>query len=146
VISSSGQNLSIESGISAYKQRAPASRPVRSSKARCWLKLLKKKEIVMRAERPLIASVVFLATGLSLIFGYCTGSSSLDAAFPLASSALRLNIVTTGPAALGGIACTTVGLLLMVWALLAAIIGQAGLLASHDRDQVKVVPAERILE
>ncbi len=100
----------------------------------------------MRAERPLIASVIFLATGLSLIFGYCTGSSSIDAAFPLAASALHLNITTTGPAALGGIACTAIGLLLLIWAVLAAIVGQAGHLASHDREQTKVVPAERILE
>ena len=38
----------------------------------------------MRSERPLIASVVFLATGLSLIFGYCTGATSFNAAYPLA--------------------------------------------------------------
>ena len=80
----------------------------------------------MRSERPLIASVVFLATGLSLIFGYCTGTTSFNAAFPLASSALHLDITTTGPAALGGIACTGIGTDLSLWALLAAIVGQLG--------------------
>ena len=103
----------------------------------------------MRSDLPLIASIVFLATGLSLIFGYCSGATSFDAAFPLASSALHLDITTTGPAALGGIACTGIGLIFLLWALLAAIVCQLGSLASHSRDSRepnRVVPAERILE
>jgi hypothetical protein len=103
----------------------------------------------MRSDRPLIASVVFLATGLSLIFGYCTGASSFDAAFPLAASALHVNVTTIGPAALGGIACTGIGLILMLWALLAAVVSQLAGMASSSRDSRepnKVVPTERILE
>ena len=78
----------------------------------------------MRADRPLIASIVFLATGLSLIFGYCNGATSLNAAFPIDASALHLDITTTGPAALGGIALFGLGLVLLIWALLAAIVQQ----------------------
>ncbi len=103
----------------------------------------------MRSDRPLIASIVFLATGLSLIFGYCNGATSFDAAFPLASSALHLDVTTTGPAALGGLACIGLGLIFMLWALLAAIVSQLGGLASNSRDsheQNRVVPTERILE
>ena len=49
----------------------------------------------MRAERPLIAAVVFLATGLSLIIGYCNGTTSFNGGYPLAASALHLDITTT---------------------------------------------------
>jgi uncharacterized membrane protein len=100
----------------------------------------------MRPDRPLIASAVFLATGLSLILGYCTGATSFNAAFPIDASALHLDIVTSGPAALGGIALVAAGLLLLVWALLAAIVQQISLLAGSSRDPDRVVPAERILE
>lgn len=103
----------------------------------------------MRSDRPLIASIVFLATGLSLIFGYCNGATSFDAAFPLASSALHLDVVTTGPAALGGLACTGIGLIFMLWALLAAIVSQLGGMATHSRDSRepnRVVPSDRVLE
>jgi len=96
----------------------------------------------MRADRPLIASVVFLATGLSLIFCYCHGTSSLSAAFPLSGSALHLDITTTGPAALGGIAFTGVGLLLLLWALLAALVGQVSLLAERPKHHDRIAPSE----
>ena len=100
----------------------------------------------MRADRPLIASVVFLATGLSLIFGYCNGASSFNAAYPLASSALHLDITTIGPTAVGGMALVLMGLLLLTWALLAAIVSQIGLLAGNTREPDRIVPSERILE
>ncbi len=100
----------------------------------------------MRPDRPLIASVIFLATGLSLILGYCNGASSFNAAYPLASSALHLDITTIGPAAVGGIALIGMGLLLMAWALLAAIVSQIGLLAGNSREPDRIVPSERILE
>jgi hypothetical protein len=100
----------------------------------------------MRSDRPLIASVVFLATGCSLIFGYCNGTSSLNAAFPIDASTLHFDITTTGAAALGGIALLGVGLLLFVWALLAAIVGQIGQLAGSARDPDRIVPSDRILE
>lgn len=100
----------------------------------------------MRSERPLIASAVFLATGLSLIFGYCTGATSFNAAYPLGASAIHLDVTTVGPAAVGGMALTALGALLMVWALLAAIVGQIGLLASNEREPDRIVPPERILE
>ena len=100
----------------------------------------------MRSDRPLIASIVFLATGLSLVLGYCNGATSIDAAYPLAASVLHLDITTTGPAALGGIALIGVGLLLLIWALLAAIVGQIGLLAGNSRNLDRIVPSERILE
>jgi hypothetical protein len=100
----------------------------------------------MKTERPLIASVAFLATGLCLIFGYCTGDTSFNAAYPLAASALHLDLTTSGPAALGGMALVAMGLLLLVWAVLMALVGQIGLFAGNTRDPDRIVPTERILE
>ena len=100
----------------------------------------------MRSERPLIASVVFLATGLSLIFGYCNGATSFNAAYPLGASALHVDVTTIGPAAVGGMALVACGLLLLVWALLGALVGQIGLLANNSREPDRITPPERILE
>jgi uncharacterized membrane protein len=100
----------------------------------------------MRCERPLIASVVFLVSGLSLIFGYCSGASSLSAAYPPAASVLHFDITTTGLAALGGITLTAVGLLMLLWALLAAIVGQISHLFGNSKEPDRIVPSERIFE
>ena len=99
----------------------------------------------MRSERPLIACVLFLATGLSLIFGYCNGTSSLNAAYPMAASVLHLDITTSGPAALGGITLTAIGVLLLIWALLGAIVGQITLIFRHREDD-RILTSERIFE
>ena len=94
----------------------------------------------MRTDRPLILSVVLLATGLSLIFCFCQGTSGLSAAFPISGSTLHLDVTTTGPAALGGIALTAVGILALLWAFLAAIVGQVSLLAyKPERHEVNVI-------
>jgi hypothetical protein len=100
----------------------------------------------MRSERPLIASILFLATGLSLIFGYCNGTSSFNAAYPVATSVFHLDVTTTGPAALGGIALTAIGLLLLTWALLGAIVGQISLMFRHNREDDRILTSERIFE
>jgi hypothetical protein len=76
----------------------------------------------MRADRPLIGSVVFLGAGLGLILAYCHGTTGFNAAYPFAGSSLHLDLTTTGPAVLGGLACTAIGCLLLVWAFLAALV------------------------
>jgi hypothetical protein len=100
----------------------------------------------MKCERPLIASIVFLATGLSLIFGYCNGVSSFNATYPLTGSVLHLDLTTAGPAALGGVALTAVGVLFLLWALLGAIVGQISHLFHRDEEMDRIVPSERIFE
>jgi hypothetical protein len=57
-----------------------------------------------------------------------------------------VDITTIGPAAVGGIALVGVGLLLLTWALLGAIVSQIGLLAGNSRQPDRIVPSERILE
>lgn len=89
----------------------------------------------MRADRPLIAAVLCLAGGLALIIIYCTGASSMSAAYPIAISSLHVELTVTGPAELGGLALTALGLVLLVWAFLAAIVDQVSLLGGHrDRE------------
>jgi hypothetical protein len=78
--------------------------------------------------------VLFLAAGLGVILAYCHGTTSFNAAYPFAGSNLHIDLTTTGPAVLGGLALTAVGLLLLVWALLAAIVGQIGALSGGDRE------------
>ena len=91
------------------------------------------KGVKYETRPPFDRFVIFLATGLSLIFGYCNGASSLNAAYPLASSALHLDITTIGPAALGGLRPCRHGAVTAIWALLAAIVAQIGLLAGNHK-------------
>jgi hypothetical protein len=77
----------------------------------------------MRSDGPLVLAVLFLAAGLTVIFAYGTGSSAFNAAYPLSGANLQLSIATVGPAAVGGLALTALGLLVMVWALVCAFVG-----------------------
>jgi len=94
----------------------------------------------MKADRPLIVAFLLLATGLALIFGYSTGTSGFNITYPFSASSLHLNIATDGPAVLGGVALVAIGLLLLAWAFLAAIVCQISLLAGRDKS------IERLLE
>jgi hypothetical protein len=78
----------------------------------------------MNTERTLIGSIVFLAIGLGLIFGYCHGTVGLNAAYPVAGAGLSISINTTGLPAVLGTASTLLGVLLLVVALIQAIMGQ----------------------
>jgi len=82
----------------------------------------------MKPDRLLIAAVLFLATGLGLIFEYCHGTVSFNAALPVSGSSLVLCTTTTGPAALGGFTLTVIGVVLLIWALICSIIGEIRLL------------------
>jgi hypothetical protein len=94
----------------------------------------------MKADRPLILSVLLLAAGVGLILAYCHGTTNLSAAYPFSGSTLHVDFTTVGPAVLGGILMTALGVLLMVVALLAAVVGEIGRLLHSDR------PTERLLE
>jgi hypothetical protein len=82
----------------------------------------------MRANIPLIGAVLFLVAGLGLILTYGQNTSSFNMGIPIAASALQIAIVTTGPAVVGGVCLTAVGLLLLVLATILAILGEIGLL------------------
>jgi hypothetical protein len=86
----------------------------------------------MKPNLPLVCSVLCLTAGLALIVGYGQGTSSINVGYPIAASALQFSITTTGPAVVGGVCMTVLGLLLMIWALICAIIDGFGF-ARPDR-------------
>ena len=97
----------------------------------------------MKPDRPLIVSVLLLAAGLGLIIAYCHGNTNLSAAYPLSGSTLHLDLTTEGPAVLGGVLLTALGLLLLAWAFLVAILSQLGHLVESEEP---AKPAERLLD
>jgi hypothetical protein len=80
--------------------------------------------IPMKSDGPLILAVLSLAAGLTIIFTYGVGTAGFNAAYPVSAASLQMSISTTGPAAIGGMALTALGLLLMAWALICAIVAQ----------------------
>lgn len=78
----------------------------------------------MNSERSLIASVVFLVTGLGLIFGYCHGTIGLSGAYPIAGAAVEVSIKTTGLPAILGVSATLIGVVLLIVALVQAVVTQ----------------------
>ena len=75
----------------------------------------------MRADRPILISAVFLATGLSVLFCYGTAGSGLSAALPISNSGFHLTLVTGGGAAIGGVILTIIGVLCFIWAIFASL-------------------------
>jgi hypothetical protein len=64
-----------------------------------------------------------MAAGLFFILKYCHGSASFNAAFPAAGASLQVSVTTTGLPAMVGFALTVLGVGLLLWALVAAIVG-----------------------
>ena len=93
----------------------------------------------MNAERTLIASVVFLAVGLGLIFGYTHGDVNFSAAYPFAGASLDVLIKTTGMPAMAGFAATVLGTILLLMSFVQAIIAQV--LAPNDNTNRESSPA-----
>lgn len=77
----------------------------------------------MKSDGPLILAVVSLAAGLSVIIYYGVGTTAFNAAYPLSGANLQVSLATVGPAAVGGLALTALGLLILCWALICAFIG-----------------------
>jgi hypothetical protein len=93
----------------------------------------------MRPDTPLILSVLALAGGVGLIFGFCDGNTGLTVGYPLAASVLVLHITTKGVPALVGLSLIGLGALLLVFAFLAAIIGH---FKAHDAPLRRELPFE----
>ncbi len=97
----------------------------------------------MRPDRPLIVAVALLATGVGLIVAYCQGATSMNAAFPFSGSTLHIDLTTNGPAAVGGLALIALGLLVMAWSLLAAIVSQISLLVGREDRMDSILDRDR---
>jgi len=92
----------------------------------------------MRPDRPVIGAVVCLVTGVALIVAYCRDASAASIAFPISLSTLHLDLTTSGPGVPGGLIFVALGVLLLVWSLLAAIVSQIGLLL-HREDRMESI-------
>jgi hypothetical protein len=97
----------------------------------------------MRPDRPLIVAVAALAAGVGLLVLYCQGATSMNVAYPFSGSTLHIDMTTTGPGVLGGLALTALGLLLLLWSLLAAIVHQISLLASREDRMESILKRDR---
>lgn len=95
----------------------------------------------MRADRPVLAAAVFLAAGLSVLFCYGNSRSGLNAALPFSNSSFHLSVATGGPAAIGGVILTIVGVLFLIWAIFAALAWHWRLLTGEEKR--RAMAAER---
>jgi hypothetical protein len=93
----------------------------------------------MRPDRPVIGGVVCLATGVALIVAYCHGNTGANLAYPFSASTLHIDFTTTGPAVLGGLFFTALGVLFLVWSLFAAIVHQISLIIGSDDRMESIV-------
>lgn len=87
----------------------------------------------MKPDRPLIASILFLVAGICMTLWYCQGNAGVSAGFPVSSSTIHFSVNTSGPAALGGILLTFIGLVLLAWSALVAVFGQLSQISGSDR-------------
>lgn len=71
----------------------------------------------------LIVSVLCLAIGLGVIFGYCNGTTGLAFAYPLTGCSIHIDITTTGAGVMGGVGFTLLGAVLLLIAFLIALFG-----------------------
>jgi hypothetical protein len=79
----------------------------------------------MKLARLLIASFIFLAIGLGLLFGYTHGSAALSLGYPISDgTAFNLELHTTGIVAVVSVALTLLGMVLLVVAFISAIVVQ----------------------
>jgi len=97
----------------------------------------------MRPDRPLIGAVALLAGGIAAILVYCHGNTAFNAGYPFSGCKLHFDITTTGPAVLGGVALIALGLLLMAWALLVAIVSQIVRLFGGDQEVASITGKSR---
>jgi hypothetical protein len=97
----------------------------------------------MKSDGPLILAVLSLAAGLTIIFAYGVGTAGFNAAYPFSGANLQMSISTAGPAAIGGLGLTALGLLLLFWALLCAIVGQFRVIGS-DRNKPDRLERKRL--
>ena len=104
----------------------------------------------MKSNGPLILAVLCLASGLTIIFFYGVGTAGFNAAYPFSAASLNMSIATAGPAAVGGLGLTALGLLLLLWALICAVVGLASGVGSSqyrmDRVERKRLEQQQKLE
>ena len=76
----------------------------------------------MKSDYILIGSVLLLAIGLGLIFGYTDGTVGFSVASPVSGTSLNVSINTTGLPAIVGVPLTLLGALLLIAAVIGAVV------------------------
>ena len=76
----------------------------------------------MKSDYVLMGSVLLLAIGLALIFGYTHGTVGFNVAFPVSGASLQVSINTTGLPAMAGVPLTLLGVVLLIVAVISAIV------------------------
>lgn len=79
---------------------------------------------MIRADRWVIAAVVFLTAGLWTLFNFCHGDAGLAFALPVSGSKVSLNVTTTGWPVLLGVPLTVIGALLLAATFVVALMQQ----------------------
>jgi|SRR6185312_6182293 len=93
----------------------------------------------MRADRPLLVSAAFLGAGLWLIFRYGVSGGGVNAALPWSNVGFHVNVAASGPAAIGGAILTAIGILLMLWSMIAALAWHTSLLVNRHDDEEDIL-------
>jgi hypothetical protein len=82
----------------------------------------------------LLVSVILLAVGISILFAYCNGTTSLSAGYPFSGTSLHLDVTTTGAPAVIGIPVTLLGAFLLIVAWILALFTRAKPVHRDDND------------
>ena len=67
----------------------------------------------------------------------------MNLAYPFSSSILHIDLTTSGPGVLGGLALIALGVLLMAWAVLAAFVNQISLLGDRESRTHSILDRDR---
>ena len=78
----------------------------------------------MKSDRLVIFAVLFLAAGLGLLIGFTTGTTGLSVGYPFSATRLHVDITTAGIPVLVGVPLMAAGIVLLLFALVAAIAAQ----------------------
>lgn len=79
----------------------------------------------MNHQKMVIGSVLFLVVGLTWIVSFWNGSLGFSAAHPVAGSKFSIDIAVTGWPALGGVALTILGAILLLLSAVLSVIDLA---------------------
>lgn len=79
----------------------------------------------MNRQKMVIGSVLFLIVGLTWIVSFWNGSLGFSAAHPVAGSKFSIDVAVTGWPALGGVALTILGAILLLLSAVLSIIDLA---------------------
>jgi len=78
----------------------------------------------MKSDRLVIFAVLFLAAGLGLLLGFTNGSTGLNVGYPFSETRLHVDVTTIGIPVLVGVPLVAAGVVLLLFALIAAIASQ----------------------